>query len=302
MAKGGEGSSASLRISTVKRSALLSSETHGTSIPVPSLAMPHHPDLAESLVSAATSMAVTPTTPIAPLSAQLGSAYEPHLDAPGYTSPLNKRAPAYIAANIIGYVINPPGALWLASVGLLYHWGVPYAFAWPVALATLSFFVLAPMAFIALLVFTGKIESVEVRDRTARSKPFLVAMGFEAFAAALFYVWRPIGGVQMAVFFAIVAFNTLIAFVINLYWKISVHMFGVSTALAVMHFFTWVELPAYGLRSVIPQVLWWPALFVCPLLSWARVRTRAHTLMQTVAGCAVGYGVSFLIMWLIFAL
>eukprot|EP00700_Malawimonas_jakobiformis_P002331 EC723891.1.p1 GENE.EC723891.1~~EC723891.1.p1 ORF type:complete len:126 (+),score=20.96 EC723891.1:171-548(+) len=125
MARGGEGSSAGLRISTLKRSALLSSETHGTTIPVPSLVMPHHPDLAESLVSAASSMAVTPTTPIAPLSAQFATAYEQHLDAPGYTSPLNKRAPAYIAANIIGYVKNPPGALWLASVGLLYHWGVP---------------------------------------------------------------------------------------------------------------------------------------------------------------------------------
>ena len=67
-------------------------------------------------------------------------------------------------------------------------------------------------------------------------------------------------------------------YLITLFWKISGHS-GVATLGA---FFV---IQLFGLA-------WWPVFLAIPLVSWARVVRRDHTVGQVIAG--VGYSIVFL--------
>jgi hypothetical protein len=81
------------------------------------------------------------------------------------------------------------------------------------------------------------VESVEVRDRSARHKPFMLVLAVMTVTSALLSWGEPMfglgrGSAPLAWIPLVTAINTSIAFVTNMFWKISVHMLGVSTALS----------------------------------------------------------------------
>ena len=68
--------------------------------------------------------------------------------------------------------------------------------------------------------------------------------------------------------------NTLFAFSISLFWKISIHSIGVAGPAAALIF-------VIGYLSIIP-------ILVIPLVMWSRVRLKEHTSAQVLAGAASG--------------
>jgi membrane-associated phospholipid phosphatase len=74
---------------------------------------------------------------------------------------------------------------------------------------------------------------------------------------------------------------------ITRYWKISTHALGISAPLVVMIYL-------YGLQPL-------PFLVLIPIVGWSRVWLRAHTVLQVVAGTALGV-VSVLIFFRVFNL
>jgi membrane-associated phospholipid phosphatase len=109
--------------------------------------------------------------------------------------------------------------------------------------------------------------------------------------------WQPTGWQPMAWLIGVYIVNTAVTILINLSWKISVHLMGLSGALGAFVFFLHHPLPGYAHRLAWDSIYW--GLFVLvPLLMWARVTVRAHTWAQTLGGAAYGFGATYgLLSW-----
>lgn len=82
---------------------------------------------------------------------------------------------------------------------------------------------------------------------------------------------------------AVFLFNAA-GFLVTLFWKISLHMMGMSAMLGIM-----AALPAS-----FPPSLWVIAPLSFALVAWARMYLRSHDWTQIVAGTALGFGYWFL--------
>jgi membrane-associated phospholipid phosphatase len=80
---------------------------------------------------------------------------------------------------------------------------------------------------------------------------------------------------------------SLVTQYITRYWKISTHALGISAPLVVMIYL-------YGLQPL-------PFLVLIPIVGWSRVWLRAHTVLQVIAGTALG-GLSVLVCFRLFKL
>jgi hypothetical protein len=128
-----------------------------------------------------------------------------------------------------------------------------------------------------------RVTAYDVPERLQRTQPYLVSAGISLgglmllqFLDASVFVW----GLMWCF-----TFNTLILYAINLRWKISAHMMGLTGPLV----FLW---PVLGL-----DLLW--TLPVAFLLGWARITLRAHDLPQVVAGAVAGGGLTLLQGWVL---
>jgi membrane-associated phospholipid phosphatase len=69
--------------------------------------------------------------------------------------------------------------------------------------------------------------------------------------------------------------NTLIVFVINIFWKISIHSMGVSGPTTALIF-------AFGLPGALPAL-------ILPFVMWSRVYLKRHTRGQVFMGALLGF-------------
>lgn len=115
------------------------------------------------------------------------------------------------------------------------------------------------------------IKTWDVRDRRERPKILWILLGIETVASVIL-------GTSLAipVLIAILGFT-----LITQYWKISGHTMTatLTTGYIVMKF---------GFE-------WWPILFVVPLVAWARIVTKNHTLLQVLAGAL--YACTIVVLW-----
>ena len=194
------------------------------------------------------------------------------------------------AANFLSYFLNP---LVLPPVGfglILWHFGAPgREIAW-IVLVSLVFFCLIPLAFVIRMIRRGEAESLEVRRRENRLKPFLV--GITSYAVGM--VVMALTGTTAVSFLVALALlypiNTALIVLINTRWKISVHMTSLAGFVSILLFVSltvWRDLPA-DTEAVLTALTVAPLLILLPLLMWARVRVEAHTPGQVVAGALFG--------------
>lgn len=197
----------------------------------------------------------------------------------------------YRMANAISYFLNPlvfpPVAFTLIDA----HFGAsPLGIAWTFGVS-LVFFCLLPLVYVVGMVRMGKAESLEVRNRKARLGPFL--FGMASYAVGGLLLWRTVEGpaLPMIVAFAsLFPINTALIVLINMRWKISVHMTTLSGFVGVLLFTAltvWRDLPA-DVETALTLATVGPLVLMIPLLMWARIRVGAHTLGQVVAGTAFG--------------
>ena len=200
-------------------------------------------------------------------------------------------------ATVVSYVVNPLILPPLVYGLVLHHVGAATGDVLVGAGIGAVFLGLIPLAHVGWMRIRGDIGSLEIRDRSKRTEPFFVVLG--AGLAALLLV----GGLEMkgqlllAALLGCHLLNTVLLMGITRWWKISVHCASVAGALGTLAF---VRFHVPG--TVMDTAMLGPAilgvgLILVPLLVWARVRSRAHTLRQAVAGTVMGLVAPYLELW-----
>ncbi|MDX9758717.1 MAG: hypothetical protein RBU27_06115 [Bacteroidota bacterium] len=131
-----------------------------------------------------------------------------------------------------------------------------------------------------------EVTAYDVPERLQRTKPYAVSVGI-SFAGLLILHYLNASVFVWGLMWCFLV-NTLILGAINLRWKISAHMMGLTGPLVFLF-------PLFG----------WTLLWLLPLaalLGWARVTVRAHTLSQVLAGAAAGILLTLIQSWVILAL
>ncbi len=212
------------------------------------------------------------------------------------------RTRGYRLASVVSYVLNPLIFPPVAFALIDWHFGASAGqTAWTLAVS-LVFFCIVPLVYVMGLVRAGRVESLEVRDRASRLLPFLVCIGSYAVGALILSRTIESAAFPLVVSFAaLYPLNTAGLLLINLRWKISIHMTSLAGFVGVLLFAAltvWRDLPA-GPEAVLTLASVVPTVALLPLLMWARVRVGAHTVAQVVAGAVYGMAVPLVELYLI---
>jgi membrane-associated phospholipid phosphatase len=144
---------------------------------------------------------------------------------------------------------------------------------------------IGPMLYVLWLYAHDKISDLDMSVRSERERVFGVFVIFFAIGTLTLYLLR-----APALITASMAGYTgasLVTQYITRYWKISTHALGVSAPLVVLIYL-------YGLQPL-------PFLVLIPIVGWSRIYLRAHTVLQVIAGTALGIA-SVLIFFRVFKL
>jgi hypothetical protein len=171
-------------------------------------------------------------------------------------------------ASLISHALNP------SMVGLGVFAGLTWMDmgAWPAGTAGVFLFSILPGTILFRLRRTGYIDQLYPNDGYQRGRLLLLgATCYFLGSIVLLLVSAPALMVGAGCAFCC---NTLLVWLINRKWKISIHATGVGGALLILFL-------AGGtvLLSLAPTL---------PLLAWARLRLGSHTLAQVMAGALLG--------------
>lgn len=142
---------------------------------------------------------------------------------------------------------------------------------WFLSAVSVLIFTVAPLVCLLLLYVSGRISDFDMSDRFEREKIFLVIVSIDLLAAIGFTIANvPVQIIAIAWGYWGTALATMI---ITRYWKISTHAFGIAGPFAVM----------FLLFKLQPL----PYVALVPLVCWARVYLRAHTIGQVLVGAGL---------------
>jgi membrane-associated phospholipid phosphatase len=175
------------------------------------------------------------------------------------------------AARLISTVCNP--FLTTLILFVLFSHGLASSTAdfWRLLAITSFFTAIGPMLFVYWCYATDRISDLDMSVRSEREAIFGVFVAFYlAGTCALALLHAPALLIaSMAGYTA----NTFIVGIITRYWKISTHALGITAPLVAL----WVMYKPAPL----------PFFILIPLVAWARVYLKAHTIAQVVAGTAL---------------
>jgi len=171
-------------------------------------------------------------------------------------------------ANLISNILNP----FLVSLILilLLSFGATSsildALKW--ALVLTAFSVVPVYLAIIYLVRSGRLDNVFTNVRRQRTKIYLLAGGWAVVGCVvLLYLKAP----PRLLAVSVAGFLTAIIFMcINLWWKISLHTAFIAASVTLL-------VILYGWVAVV-------AIVLLPLMFWARMELKRHSLAQVVAG------------------
>lgn len=149
-----------------------------------------------------------------------------------------------------------------------------------------------PAMSLVLLKFTGNISSLKLQNRKERLIPFFYVTLFYFFTAYYFSQQMLVTNLATGIFI-VTAVMILIAAIITIFWKISVHSLGMGGVIGILLIVT----------TIIPEssiyLISLAAIIVSGLVLSARLKLQAHTPLQVYIGFALGLIISFmLIFWL----
>ena len=171
-------------------------------------------------------------------------------------------------ASIITHVSNPALVAAYTFLFLLYL----YNNASPsFVCVVLTFGTFVPLLIIILLSKHGVVSDVFVTEREERAKPFAGAV--ISYLVGSLVLWSLNAPKLVTALMLCYAVNTIVMMLITRRWKISVHASGIAGP-------TTVLIAAVGAWASILFALLIP-------VGWARIRLKAHTPMQLLAGALV---------------
>lgn len=145
---------------------------------------------------------------------------------------------------------------------------------WRLAFTSTLFTSIGPMLYVLWLYATDRIADLDMSVRSEREAVFSAFVIFYCLGtAALYFTHAPrllvatMGGYAVA---------SLVVGYITRYWKISTHALGITAPLIALVYL-------YGQQPL-------PYIVLIPIVGWARVYLRSHTVTQVLAGIALGGG------------
>lgn len=173
-------------------------------------------------------------------------------------------------ATVISRIFDPFIMFSLLFVLTFIRGGVANVLTWIIAFVLL---VGVPVSLILFAMHKKIVSNWDISQRHERPKVLGVLLVLESLNLLILRAMVP-SQVVATFLFIIVIFAGFT--VITLRWKISGH--ALSAALTTGMIVSW-----YGWN-------WWPVLLIVPLVGWARVVRRDHTIWQVIAGAAYSWG------------
>lgn len=150
---------------------------------------------------------------------------------------------------------------------------------WRLLFLSTFFTSIGPMLYIFWLYATDRISDLDMSVRHEREAIFSAFVLFYAAGSLALYV----GHASRVMIAAMLGYtlSTIIVQFITRYWKISTHAVGITAPLVAL--------------SILYNRQPLPFLVLVPMVCWARVYLRSHTVLQVIAGAALGAGSTMLI-------
>lgn len=188
-------------------------------------------------------------------------------------------------ANIVSWVFVPLlmpvyGILLIFSLSFLSY--APFHTKLIFTLIVFGANFVVPMLLVLLLKKLGMIDDIGLNGRKERLIPYIITIVCLAGTALFLYV--KMAPVWVAMFYAGGALAGLINLLVNLRWKISAHAAGIAGLVAML-----IQVIKEGPSA--DGMVWWivGAILTAGVLGSARIWLGRHTLMQVLAGTAVGF-------------
>ncbi len=155
---------------------------------------------------------------------------------------------------------------------------------------TVLFTFLIPGVLIYMMLRVGIISDLSLLKRRDRFAPYTVTM--LSFGFLIYYFYNL--GLPMWFLMMLVApiLTMIIATVITVWWKISAHMFGVSSLIG------GVMSISYFIEKSNPYFLFMFLFLIAGMIGVSRLILRRHTPNQVYAGFLLGFIVSFTCIWI----
>lgn len=177
-------------------------------------------------------------------------------------------------ARIVSSICNPFFTALTLFVILAHSLTTTTVGFWALSLESAAFVAVGPMLFVYWCYSTDRITDLDMSVRSEREAIFGAFVGFYAVGAAV--MWATHAPALLVATMAGYTLNTFVIGVITRFWKISTHATGITAPLVVLavHF---------GSAPL-------PFFLLIPLVGWARIYLKAHTVLQVLAGTALGAG------------
>ncbi len=166
---------------------------------------------------------------------------------------------ASVAAGVVYLWVSViEGVLWFGVIGLMLGFLPPSVYVW-------------------FLLRRGVVGDWFVSDRRFRIGPLLASLGgfIVLFFLSLIYSLR----VFNLLSFAYVC-NTIVTIAVTMKWKISIHLYGLTGPLTFL--------------VMVYDGFYWLWFLLVPIVAWARLRLRAHSLSQVIVGGVLGVFLTYL--------
>ncbi len=149
---------------------------------------------------------------------------------------------------------------------------------------------LLPSLGVWLLLKNGKINSLEMPERKERNSPFIITL--LCYIASVYLLFN----MPIARIFAYMVGGGLLAiiwaFIINLKWKVSIHMMGIGGLMGLM--FGYALLFHVNMIFILIMMA-----SLAGILGWARLKLEAHTPAQVYVGFVGGFFIELAYIWFI---
>lgn len=188
-------------------------------------------------------------------------------------------------ANILSWIFVPLmmpvyGIILIFSLSFLSY--APAHTKWVFTLIVFGANFIIPMALVLLLKKIGMISDVGLNGREERLVPYIISI--LCLAGTGVFLYLKMAPIWVVMFYFGGALAALVNLVVNFRWKISAHAAGIAGIVAML-----IEMMKQG--PTIVGMTWWivGSIIVAGLLGSARIWLGRHTLMQVLAGSAVGF-------------
>ena len=208
------------------------------------------------------------------------------VEQPGPTAapvPLKKKRDVWRdAARILSTIFNPFLTALALFVILSHAKATDTTNFWYLLFLTTFFTSIGPMAFVFWLYATDRISDLDMSIRTERETVFGAFVIF--YLAGTLTLWLTHSPNLLIAAMAGFTLSTIVVQYITRYWKISTHALGITAPMVALYVL-------YG-KQVVPFAI------LIPMVCWARVYLKAHTIMQVIAGSALATFSVLFFFWL----